>query len=148
MKKLFLGITYLLMIVLSFVYNFIPFMLGPNNVSVGVWYATAGTGLPAIGVIFLIPSFIFTVISLVGSKNTKMTEFLKDVFVLFASAFIVISLIFSLVQGYAIYQFIAPIILGLSSGILLICGTIGVVTALRNEKLEKSENKENVKIIQ
>ena len=146
MKKIFLGILNILLVVMVFVYLLIPciheFSRGENNI-LGI---VAYTGLSVIGFIFLIPSFVFVILGLCASPSAKMIVFLRDVFILFASLFTLLAVavaVFSSKNEISNGMVFVPIILSVCSFILLGLSCYGVVTALIEEKFNKKQEENN-----
>lgn len=140
MKRIFLGITYILLAVITFVYLLIPCLDGvkAGNGNTSVLVSTADTGLPVIGLIFVFPTFVFTVIALCNDK--AMFAFLRDVFGLFTGLFVIASTTIMVVRDYnAITSIFVPVIIGLCSIIITSLSAYGVITAISQEKLQVKE---------
>ena len=78
MKKIFKGVTYLLLLVLIFVY-----LCTTGNVT--VFRAADFTGIPTIGMLFLFPAFVMVILAL--CINNKIVRFLSEMFSLFTGVF-------------------------------------------------------------
>ena len=146
MKRIFLGITYILLLVMMFVYLLIPCWNGITDAANGtkgtfnVLVRTSNTGLPVIGMVFIFPAFIFSIIALCNDK--PMTNFLRDVFGLFAGVFCLVSAIVFVVKepSNEIFALFVPIILMVCAALSTVLGSIGVVTGIRNDDIKRTAN--------
>ncbi len=136
MKKVFLGILYILLVVMMFVYYLIPCVYERANQVQSLLAGVFNTGISLIGFIFLLPSFVFIILSLVGDK--PMMTFLKDSFCFFASVFTAVSLILGLTtkEISTIYVFA---IQGAVTLVLLSFSLTGVIKGLLYEKNKQEE---------
>ena len=139
MKRIFLGITYILLLVMMFVYLLIPCWHGVVNAAEGtkgsynVLVKTSNTGLPVIGMVFIFPAFIFSIIALCNDK--PMTNFLRDVFGLFAG-------VFTAQYFDDINALFVPIILMACAALASVLGAVGVVQGIQSDNLRKETNNE------
>ncbi len=132
MKKLFLGICYIVAIILSFTYYLIPAMI-PNE-SLFVVYAY--TGIPVVGWLFLVPSFIFVILGM--TMNSSKCEFLRDVLNFFSAIFTIGTILLGVFdRGNTIGQVFVFVVLAVCSAVLLAGSVYGIVIALMNEKKNK-----------
>ena len=141
MKKIFVGVLYIILLVMSFVYVFITVAQVPKGeylVNQSVITLAAFTGLPVIGAIILIPAVVFTIISLVNAK--KLLVFLRDTFTFFTSAFLIAGTVVAIIK-YAkeINNLYVPIILLVSTSILLIFSLNGLLKIFMEESKKKQE---------
>ena len=141
MKKIFVGVLYIILLVMSFVYVFITVAKVPNGeylVNQSIITLAAFTGLPVIGAIILIPAVVFTIISLVNEK--KLLVFLRDTFAFFASAFLIAGTVVAIIK-YAkeINNLYVPIILLISTSILLIFSLNGLLKIFMEENKKKQD---------
>ena len=146
MKRIFLGITYILLLVMMFVYLLIPCWHGVVNAegtegSYNVLVKTSNTGLPVIGMVFIFPAFIFSIIALCNDK--PMTNFLRDVFGLFAGVFSLASAVVFTAQYFDdINALFVPIILMVCAALASVLGAVGVVQGIQSDNLRKETNNE------
>lgn len=140
MKRVFIGILYILMLVMTFVYLVIGFIDDKNAVNVLI--STADTGLPIIGMIFTFPAFVFAIIALCNPK--PMFEFLRDAFSLFSGVFAIASTTICLIRYYNyITGLYIPVILFLCASIISVIGVMGVISGISNEKLGNQPYSDN-----
>lgn len=146
MKKVFLGISYILLIVMLFVYYLIPCVYAGNNYAIALLPAVLDTGISLIGFVFIFPAFVFTILALFNDKI--MVSFLRDSFSLFASIFSVGTIFIGafrqeIAQGYVFF------IIGTVTIFLLALSVYGVVKGLLFEKNKKNiENTDSEEVIQ
>ena len=136
MKKLFLGILYIVVVVMTFTYYLISAMNAGRSMNVTLLVQYGYTGISIIGFIFLIPAFVFVIIAM--CMNSVKVDFLRDVFNFFASIFTIGTLILGLCDSSATidrpYVFV---VLGICSLVLLAGSAYGITTTLLNEKKQK-----------
>lgn len=125
MKRIFKGITYLILLLFVSVYLFTREGLDDTYFNATVFTAVSGTGLSIIGFILGMPAFIFAFIS-IFVKNKKFT-FITDVFNGFTGLFCMVSglIAIGLCEKYAISLYV-PIVLAIFSLILFAIAAIGV----------------------
>lgn len=146
MKKVFLGISYILLVVMLFVYYLIPCVYNGGNYQVSLLQGVINTGISLIGFVFVFPAFVFTILALFSDK--AMVSFLRDSFALFASVFTIGTIFIGafcheIAQGYVFF------ILGTVTLLLTILSGFGVAKALLLEKNKKNiENADNEEVIQ
>ena len=139
LKKIFYGVSFLILVAMTLIYSALT--RGVKTAegyyeTVGVFNAAGFTGLPAIAVVLLIPSFVFGVLSLCINKT--FIPFLRDLLGFFASIFAIASVIISFFYINGAYYI--PIILGVCAVILF---AISLIDLLRIIKANgKGENKE------
>jgi hypothetical protein len=146
MKRIFVGITYILLLVMMFTCLLVNCVAkegeeGISEVTYGILAATSYTGLPVIGFVFIFPAFVFTIIAICNQK--KISVFLRDMFSLFASVFVLASVVIAFFM--TLTQLYAPVILALCSGILFAFSTYGVIRGIHEES--KKENRPQFDII-
>jgi len=143
MKKIFIGISYILMLVMMFVYLLIPCLGSLESSNAGdVIGSTADTGLSVIGLVFIFPAFVFTIIAL--CNNQSIHNFLRDVFSLFAGLFILAATIVMIVRDFDnITSGFVPVILIICTVAILIFSIYGVVVGIRREGKEKENSTNN-----
>lgn len=146
MKRIFMGITYLLLTVIMFVYimlfAFTKEKPTGGTEALNIVAGTSDTGLPFIGIVFIIPAFVFTIIALCTDENAMM-KFFRDMFSLFATLFIAASYGVALGRFYnAITSMFVPIILGICIVILLGFSLCGVVIAILKDEIRLKKEKE------
>ena len=144
MKKLFLGITYIVLVVVLFVYLLIPCVKAPANNSQGyveqaIITSSVDTGLPILGLVFIFPTAIFSILSL--TMNKAIITFLKYVFGLFMGVFILAANIVVLTRSfYDIYSLFVPIILVVASLCALVIAIYGIKEGITSDNLIKKNN--------
>ena len=144
MKKLFLGITYIVLVVVLFVYLLIPCVKAPANNSQGyvdqaIITSSVDTGLPILGLVFIFPTAIFSILSL--TMNKAIITFLKYVFGLFMGVFILAANIVVLTRSfYDIYSLFVPIILVVASVCALVIAIYGIKEGITSDNLVKKNN--------
>ena len=130
MKKVFKGVTYLLLLVLIFVY------LCTTGNDTNVFRATLFTGIPTIALLFTIPAFIMTILSL--CKNNSKIKFLSEMFSLFASVFALASGVIAMFKIEIVNAWPA-ILLMVFALILSIFSAINVFKLIDEEKKEENQ---------
>ena len=140
MKKIFFGFTYILLLVIIFVYC-ITGAFGSNADSSlkGLLSVTSHIGLSLIGFVMIIPAFVFSILALVMEKT--LFTFLRNMFSLFASAFIGISIIIACFYGVK-YLYV-PIILGVSCLTIFVLSLVGVIQNMREDSRAKIAEEHN-----
>jgi len=144
MKKLFLGITYIVLVVVLFVYLLIPCVKGASTNSSGyvehaIITSSVDTGLPILGLVFIFPTAIFSILSL--TMNKAIITFLKYVFGLFMGVFILAANIVVLTRSfYDIYSLFVPIILVVASVGALVIAIYGIKEGITSDNLVKKNN--------
>ncbi len=142
MKKLFLGILYIVTVILAFTYYLIPVAYHTSTSDVSLFVKYAYTGIPIVGWIFIFPAFIFAILAL--CMNGKKIEFLRDVFNFFSALFAIGTILLCVCDRDAIItQPFVLVVLGVCSVILLAGSVYGIVIALLNEKNKKVEETVN-----
>ena len=149
MKRIFIGIAYLLLTVIVFVYILLNaftkdvLVEGVSRLQhYSIVSATVDTGLPFIGIVFIIPAFVFTIIALCSDENAMM-KFFRDMFSLFAALFIAASYGVAIGRYYdSISSWFVPIILGICTVIVLGLSSYGVVNAILKDELRLKKEKE------
>ena len=117
MKRIFFGITYILLLSLMFSYMLIQ--RGFNSyLSVNILEDASRTGISVIGFLFIFPAFVFAILSICIDK--KMTSFCRDMFTCFASAFCCASGVICLFTGAFYTEIYIPIVLIVVSAISLL----------------------------
>ena len=135
MKRIFIGITYILMLVMQFVYLLIPCLTEVIESEKNVIGSTTDTGLPIIGLVFIFPAFVFTVLALCNEK--AIFNFLRDVFGLFTGLFILAATTVMIVRDYShLTGYYVPVILGICSIVILALGAKGVFMGIKNDSLK------------
>jgi hypothetical protein len=144
MKKIFIGILYILMLVMQFVYLLIPCIKSPDETVTAlnnIMGANSSTGLPVIGLVFIFPAFVFTVLALCNEK--AIFNFLRDVFGLFTGIFILASTTVLLARDYKLITgYFVPVIIGVCSLVILILGAKGVFEGIKNDSLKGKQASE------
>ena len=140
MKKLFIGILYILFLVIIFTYTLIDCVYVKNSsgeyILTCVLAGAAFTGISIIGFVFLFPAFVFSILAL--SVNKKLFVFLRDMFSFFACGFTLGGAIICLFGN--IDNYYVPIILMVFSAIIFIFATVGVVrTIMSEDKVKDNE---------
>lgn len=131
MKRIFFGITYILLLSLMFAYMLIT--RGFNSyLTANVLEDASRTGISVIGFLFIFPAFIFAIISICVDKKT--TNFCRDMFTLFAGVFCLGSAVICMFTGTFKNELYIPIVLASVSGISSIVSCIGVVKGFQKEK--------------
>lgn len=144
MKKLFLGITYIVLVVVLFVYLLIPCVKVDSTNSQGyveqaIITSSVDTGLPILGLVFIFPTAIFSILSL--TMNKAIITFLKYVFGLFMGVFILAANIVVLTRSfYDIYSLFVPIILVVASLCALVIAIYGIKEGITSDNLVKKNN--------
>ena len=144
MKKLFLGITYIVLVVVLFVYLLIPCVKVDSTNSQGyveqaIITSSVDTGLPILGLVFIFPTAIFSILSL--TMNKAIITFLKYVFGLFMGVFILAANIVVLTRSfYDIYSLFVPIILVVASLCALVIAIYGIKEGITSDNLIKKNN--------
>ena len=144
MKKLFLGITYIVLVVVLFVYLLIPCVKVSSTNSQGyveqaIITSSVDTGLPILGLVFIFPTAIFSILSL--TMNKAIITFLKYVFGLFMGVFILAANIVVLTRSfYDIYSLFVPIILVVASLCALVIAIYGIKEGITSDNLIKKNN--------
>ena len=144
MKKIFLGITYIVLVVVSFVYLLIPCVkvtVGNTQeyVEQAIITSSVDTGLPILGLVFIFPTAIFSILSL--TMNKAIITFLKYVFGLFMGLFILASNIVVLTRNFNdIYSLFVPILLVVASVCALGIAAYGIKEGITSENLIKKNN--------
>lgn len=144
MKKLFLGITYIVLVVVLFVYLLIPCVKVDSTNSSGyvehaIITSSVDTGLPILGLVFIFPTAIFSILSL--TMNKAIITFLKYVFGLFMGVFILAANIVVLTRSfYDIYSKFVPIILVVASLCALVIAIYGIKEGITSDNLVKKNN--------
>ena len=144
MKKLFLGITYIVLVVVLFVYLLIPCVKVSSTNSQGyveqaIITSSVDTGLPILGLVFIFPTAIFSILSL--TMNKAIITFLKYVFGLFMGVFILAANIVVLTRSfYDIYSLFVPIILVVASLCALVIAIYGIKEGITSDNLVKKNN--------
>ena len=143
MKKLFLGITYIVLVVVLFVYLLIPCVKPSTNssgyVEQAIITSSVDTGLPILGLVFIFPTAIFSILSL--TMNKAIITFLKYVFGLFMGVFILAANIVVLTRSfYDIYSLFVPIILVVASLCALVIAIYGIKEGITSDNLIKKNN--------
>ena len=144
MKKLFLGITYIVLVVVLFVYLLIPCVKVDSTNSQGyveqaIITSSVDTGLPILGLVFIFPTAIFSILSL--TMNKAIITFLKYVFGLFMGLFILAANIVVLTRSfYDIYSKFVPIILVVASLCALVIAIYGIKEGITSDNLVKKNN--------
>lgn len=130
MKRVFFGITYIILLSLMFSYMLIS--RGFNGVlSTNVLGDASRTGISIIGFMLIIPAFVFAIISICVDK--KGTNFCRDMFTCFSSAFCIASGIICLFTGTFDTERYIPIVLACVSLIAFALSLVGVIKTLKNE---------------
>lgn len=143
MKKIFLGMSNLLLIVITFTYMVITVEYSNEagrilkDDLVGL---TNKTGFPVIGIIFLIPAFIFTIIYL--STKNKYNELFKSLFSLFGGIFCLLTGVIGLTLFKMNYYI--PYIVTFASLFICVISIISIVCLIKNDELKKDEPKEEI----
>ena len=141
LKKIFYGVSFLILVVMTLIYSVLTrgvetFEGGYKTiVTAGVMNAAGFTGLPAISVVLLIPSFVFGILSL--CLNNKVISFIRDLFGFFASAFSIASAIVSFFFIAGAYYI--PIILCVCATILFVISLISLIAAIKVSGKEEGE---------
>lgn len=144
MKKLFLGITYIVLVVVLFVYLLIPCVKVPSTNSQGyveqaIITNSVDTGLPILGLVFIFPTAVFSILSL--TMNKAMITFLKFVFGLFMGVFILAASIVVLTRSfYDIYSLFVPIILIVAAVCSTVIAVFGIIEGITSDNLIKRNN--------
>ena len=137
LKKIFYGVSFLILVVMTLTYSALSrsITVGGQYVSAGVMNAAGFTGLPAIAVVLLVPSFVFGILSL--CINKKVISFIRDLFGFFAGAFAIASAIiaFFYIEG----AYYLPVILSVCAVILLIISLISLLKAIKENGKEQAE---------
>ena len=140
MKRLFIGISYIVVVVMAFAYYLSPAVLtadSGNNIR-ALMTAFAYTGVSVIGWLFLVPGFIFVILGL--CINSSKINFLRDVLCLFAALFTIATVILAFTLSVSIPNLWVIIIEAVCAGIILAISIYGVIRALINEKKSNEEN--------
>ena len=147
MKRLFIGISYIVVVVMAFAYYLSPAVVtvDSNAHTTALMTAFAYTGVSVIGWLFLVPGFVFVILGL--CINSPKVNFLRDVLCLFAALFTVATIILAFTLSLEIPNLWVVIILAVCAAIILTISTYGVVKALITEKNVNKE-KENETIVQ
>lgn len=134
MKKIFFGMTNLLLIVITFTYMVISTEYD-NHLYDDLVGLTNKTGFPIIGILFLIPAFIFTIIYL--CTKSKYNELFKSLFSLFGGVFCLLAGAISL-TAYKMNFYIPCLVTGAS---LIICvfAVISIINLIKNDSFKKEE---------
>ena len=132
MKRIFFGITYILLLSLMFAYMLIDrgFTTTLSNNILG---DASNTGISVIGFLFIFPAFIFAILSICVDR--KMTKFCRDMFTLFAAVFCLGSAIICMFTGTFYREIYIPIVLIVVAGISTIISGAGVVLGFTKEKV-------------
>lgn len=152
MKRIFMGILYLLLLVMTFVYVLIYCVDTTSNgetAKYAIISASAFTGLSVIGFIFTIPAIVFTILSLTIDK--LLQKFLRDMFAFFASVFSLAAAIVTVIKYHdSITNYFVPVILMVCTVVLLVISLVGVINAIHKdqENKKKLESNENVEVLQ
>lgn len=131
MKRAFIGAINLLMIVLIFVYFA---CISPQGAGMGPLLSVfAYTGIPVIGMIFIIPAFIFAILYMCIKK--PIVEFCKNLFGTFTAIFTLITgvLGFTRMTDSSLY---IPLIVTVCASIELLMSVIPLVRALFKKEEE------------
>ena len=152
MKKIFLGILYILFLVIIFTYSLLDCVYTKNSsgedVLTCVLAGAAYTGISIIGFIFIFPAFVFAILAL--SVEKKIVTFLRDVFSFFACGFTIGGGIIVLFQNVANYY--VPIILMVFAAFIFVFATVGIIKTIssedkKNELASNDSNNENVEVV-
>ena len=142
MKQLFFRILFIVLVCLVFVYLLIDCVPNSKGKMEGILVATASDGLSPIGFILLVPTFVFTIITLTVKRNNL--DFVRCTLGMFASGFALVSTILFLVdkgkvEGLRLAIPIAVIIFSAAILIIAICDVIGVIQEDKKEKEKKAK---------
>ena len=129
LKKIFYGTLYLLLLIMIFTYM----LISPDAVGDDLLSLTSFTGVSVIGFIFIIPTFVFTILSLSIDKDTVI--FCRDLFSMFVGVFIFASSIVALF--YMMKALYIPIIVAVCSIILLVVSFANILKALKKEQRQE-----------
>ena len=140
MKRVFFGVTYLILLVMMFTYMMIGCVDAQYDQS--IVSAVSNTGLSVIGCIITIPAFVFTIIALATQRD--LFEFIRDMFSVFASAFLIISTVVVFTKPLsAVY---IPAIELLCSSIIFGLSLYGVIVRIKlDDKRKKEQAQEALK---
>lgn len=129
LKKIFYGVSFLILVVMTLTYSALSRNINVNGefITAGVLNAAGFTGLPAISIVLLVPSFVFGILSL--CINKKVIGFIRDLFGFFAGAFAIASAIISFFYIRGAYYI--PVILSVCAIILLVISLISLLKAIK-----------------
>ena len=137
MKKIFFKTLILVLLSLAFCYMVID-IKGADGKSTTVSAMAANTGVSIIGILFIIPSFVFTILAMTVNEK-KVLEFCSNMFGTFCGCFCLISGVVAIIK-YTSTLYV-PIVLIVVSSLIFVVSLIGIIKSFKLEKAEK--NKEN-----
>lgn len=143
MKKIFINISYVVIVVVLGVYmllNCAPVSVSGELANRSIIYVTTNVGLSIIGFILLFPIFILTIVTL--SVDNKKVSFARDVIALFASLFLVTSIVIAFFRDIDINYIYVPVIAMICAGALLICSIYFIIKAIKNDELKEEEQEQ------
>ena len=149
MKKLFFKILFLVLLSLVFVYLLIDCIEDKDGIMKPVLVLTAVDGLSPIGFVLLIPTFVFTIITLTVKKNNL--EFVRCILGIFAAGFVIVSTCLLFVdRGVKSMRIAIPVAIMVFSIGILIIAIADVIDVIKTDKKEKEleKNKEETKNIE
>ena len=141
MKKLFFKILFLVLTSLVFVYLLIECVRNDSGKLQSILVLTSQDGLSPIGFILLIPTFVFSIITLTVKRN--QLEFVRCILGMFAAAFSIISVILLFVdRGIDNMRLAIPIAVLIFSTAMLIISIVDVISVIKEDKNKKEDEEE------
>ena len=136
LKKVFFGITYLILSTIILIYLSISCSVTGFDYKVSLTEVTSFTGLPIIAIVLLIPTIILNILTLI--LNRRILTFCKDMVTFFASAF---SFGTSIIGFFMFDAYYIPAIIAVCSFPMVILSLVEIVRTLKAGD-SKDEDKE------
>lgn len=133
MKRIFFGITYILLLSLMFAYMLISRGF-QGLIGTCILDDASRTGISVIGFLFIFPAFVFAILAICIDK--KMPKFCRDMFTLFAAAFSIGAAVICMFTGNFARELYIPIVLAAVSAVAFGLSLVGVINGFRGEKEE------------
>ena len=133
MKRIFIKTFVLVLLALILCYLMISEKT--DGGSINVMESAADTGLSIISMLFIFPSFVFTILSMTVTDK-KIVEFIGNTFCSFCGVFSLVSGIIALFDFT--YKLYVPIVLIVFSLVVSIISIIGLIKQLKEEKKEEN----------
>lgn len=138
MKRIFAGVSYLILLVVGLVYLCAGNVVVNGN-SVSLLAVEGATALGVIAVILGVPAFILSIVSL--CSGGKVITFIRDALMLFTSGFALANSIFALAanESNTVATMSSPIVIIICCVILLVFSVAGVAIGLISDSKKQAE---------